>query len=75
MYSTFEMQKDKRDYGTRRTIFTGPQYLYPADKINPYREVKWNDQGLLEYNLREGCQPPPEAEEGEEEAVEGEEEE
>ena len=70
MYSTFEMQKDKRGYDTRRTLFTGPQYGYPADKISPYRAVKWNEQGLLEYELREGCTAPPDGDEGEAEEAE-----
>ena len=65
MYSAFEMQKDKRGYGIRRDVFTGPMVLYPADRIDPYRQIKWNDMGLLEYEMIPGCKAPEE--EGEEE--------
>ena len=68
MYSAFEMQKDKRGYGNRRDVFTGPMVIYPEDRINPYRKVKWNDLGLLEYEMIPGAHVPND--EGEEGAAE-----
>lgn len=49
MYSAFERQKDKRSYKDRYSIFTGPMYGYPAERINPQRRVTWNDQGQPVY--------------------------
>ena len=63
MYSTFERQKDKRSYGDRRTLFTGPQYLYPAERIKQKRVIKWDDAGLPQYEFVEGYVPDPEEEE------------
>lgn len=50
LYSRFERQPDKRAYGEKHTVFTGPTYLFPADKINPTRVIKWDENsGLPTY--------------------------
>lgn len=49
MYSKYERQKDKREYGERRTHFAGPQFLHPAERVQPTRIVKWGEQGLPTY--------------------------
>lgn len=49
MYSKYERQKDKRSYGDRKVLFTGPMRLGPAERIQPHRIVKWNEEGLPEY--------------------------
>ena len=49
-------------------MFTGPMVIYPEDRINPYRKVKWNDLGLLEYEMIPGAHVPND--EGEEGAAE-----
>lgn len=56
MYSEYERQKDKRDFGNRRTIYVGPVYGYPADRIKPQRIVKWGDEGLPTYEDMEGAE-------------------
>lgn len=43
--SKYERRKDKRAYGERRTVFTGPQYLYPADKIKATKNIIWGEAG------------------------------
>ena len=57
MYSKYERTKDKRTYGDRQKLFTGPQYSYAADKIKPAKVVKWTEDGLPEYELVEGAEP------------------
>jgi troponin T len=50
MYSAFERQQDKRDYGSRHEVFHGATRLYPAKRIAPERIVKWDDDtGLPTY--------------------------
>ena len=51
MYSKYERQKDKRSYGDRKVLYTGPQYSGPADRINPSKKVYWNEEGLPTYCL------------------------
>ena len=70
MFSAFEMQKDKRNYGNRREVFSGPMVIYPPEKIDPYRQIKWNEQGLLEYEMIPGCKAPVVPEDEEEEEAE-----
>jgi hypothetical protein len=55
MYSKYERQKDKRTYPERKVVYTGPQYILPAEKIKPSRIVKWNDSGLPTYEDIEGA--------------------
>lgn len=57
MYSEYERQKDKRDFGNRRGIYTGPVYGYPADRIRPQKIVKWTEEGLPLYEEMEGAEP------------------
>lgn len=65
MYSKYERQKDKRDFGERHTVFHGPTWKFPADRIKNTRNVKFNpDTGLPEYEYVEGYNP--DEEEGEE---------
>merc|ERR1719232_1106691 len=40
LYSRFERQPDKRAYKEKFTVFSGPTYLFPAEKNQPYS----NDQ-------------------------------
>jgi len=54
MYSKYERQKDKRSYGDRKVLYTGPQYSGPADRINPAKKVYWNEEGLPTYDAAEG---------------------
>jgi len=49
MYSKYERQKDKRSYDDRMTLYTGPQYLYPAERIKPTKSLRWNEEGLPMY--------------------------
>jgi len=49
MYSKYERQKDKRSYEDRLQMFTGPQFVSPAERIQPQRAVHWNDEGLPTY--------------------------
>merc|ERR1719232_1491220 len=50
LYSRFERQPDKRAYKEKFTVFSGPTYLFPAEKINPTRTIKWDeDSGLPTY--------------------------
>jgi len=50
MYSKYERQKDKRSYDERLTLYTGPQYLYPAERIKPTKSVGWSEEGLPQYS-------------------------
>jgi len=50
MYSPFERQKDKREYGERKVIFKGPQYADPIPRIGPNKKVIWDENtGLPIY--------------------------
>lgn len=49
MYSKYERQKDKRSYDDRLTIYTGPQFLYPPERIKPQKVITWNEEGLPTY--------------------------
>jgi troponin T len=49
MYSKYERQKDKRSYEERLQLYTGPQYLYPAERIRPKKIIRWNDEGMPIY--------------------------
>jgi len=49
MYSKYERQKDKRSYDDRMTLYTGPQYLYPAERIKPQKAIHWSEEGLPVY--------------------------
>lgn len=51
MYSKYERQKDKRAYGDRKTLYTGPQWGSPADRIKPQKTVKWSEEGLPTYEV------------------------
>lgn len=59
MYSKYERQKDKRSYDEKKTLYTGPMYSGPAEKIRPQKIVRWNEEGLPIYE--EGTEPPPPA--------------
>jgi len=63
LYSRFERQPDKRKYGEKYTVFTGPTYLFPAEKIAPARIVKWDENtGLPIYEDMPGVVRAAEAE-------------
>jgi len=49
MYSKYERQKDKRSYDDRMNLYTGPQYLYPAERIKPTKQLHWSEEGLPVY--------------------------
>jgi len=49
MYSKYERQKDKRPYSERKTLYSGPQWGYPPDRIKPQKIVKWSEEGLPMY--------------------------
>ena len=68
MYSRFERRQDKRNYTEKHVVFHGATYLYPAEKINPCRIVKWDDNtGLPIYEDIPGMERPDEEAEAEEE--------
>jgi len=50
MYSKYERQKDKRSYDERMNLYTGPQYLYPAERIKPTKVLRWTEEGLPAYS-------------------------
>jgi len=55
LYSAFERQPDKRSYGEKHTVFTGPTYLFPAARVTPKRKIKWDpNSGLPSYEDLEG---------------------
>jgi troponin T len=56
MYSKYERQKDKRSYDERLTLYTGPQYVYPPERIKPTKIVGWNEEGLPMYREHEAGQ-------------------
>jgi len=45
MFSKYERQKDKRTYGDRKVLYTGPQWSGPAERIKPSKIVSWNEEG------------------------------
>jgi len=49
MYSKYERQKDKRVYVERKGIFTGPQFVLPPERIRPSKIVRWNEEGMPQY--------------------------
>jgi len=49
MFSKYERQKDKRTYGDRKVLYTGPMFGGPADKIKAEKFVAWNEEGLPIY--------------------------
>lgn len=51
MYSKYERQKDKRPYSERKNQYTGPQFLYPPERIPPQKVIKWNEEGLPIYEI------------------------
>lgn len=58
MYSKYERQKDKRNYDERLQLYTGPQYLYPAERIKPQKILRWNEEGMPIYGeLTDSSQP------------------
>lgn len=64
MYSPFERQKDSRSYDQRQVVFTGPQFLFPAQKIQPTRILKFNEaSGQPEYEYIPGMEPKDDEEE------------
>lgn len=57
MYSKYERQKDKRSFGERHTVFHGPTWLFPAERVRPTKTVKFNaDTGLPEYEEIPGAE-------------------
>jgi len=57
LYSRFERQPDKRVYKEKYTVFTGPTYLFPAEKIQSTRIVKWDENsGLPVYEAIPGME-------------------
>jgi troponin T len=54
MYSKYERQKDKRSYEERLQLFTGPQYLYPPERIRPKKIIRWNEEGMPIYGDADG---------------------
>jgi len=49
MYSKYERQKDKRSYVERKVIYTGPTFVLPPERIRPSKIVKWNEEGMPQY--------------------------
>jgi len=49
MFSKYERQKDKRSYGDRLQLFTGPQFVSPVERIKPQKVIHWNEEGLPVY--------------------------
>jgi len=49
MYSKYERQKDKRSYGDRHVLYTGPQWAHPVERITPQKIVRWNEEGMPIY--------------------------
>lgn len=50
MYSKYERQKDKRSYDDRLNLYTGPQFVYPPERIKPKKVVAWNEEGIPIYS-------------------------
>jgi len=68
MYSKFERQQDKRVYAEKKTVFKGPSYAFPAERIAAGRSIVWNEEGLPSYVPLGSAPPAPAAEEAAEEA-------
>jgi len=61
LYSRFERQPDKRVYKEKHTVFTGPTYILPPERIAPCRIVKWDENtGLPIYEEIPGAVPAEE---------------
>lgn len=58
MFSKYERQKDKRTYSDRKTLYTGPMFGYPAERIKPNKIVKWSEEGLPIYGEGAAEQAP-----------------
>jgi len=43
MYSKFERQQDKRNFGERHTVFIGATWAVIPDKIAPTKQIVWNE--------------------------------
>ncbi|ESN96854.1 hypothetical protein HELRODRAFT_178654 [Helobdella robusta] len=50
MFSKYERQKDKREYGERKDRFAGPQFVPPVDKIKPTKFIQWDEEGMPLYS-------------------------
>jgi len=63
MFSKYERQKDKRPYNERHSVYTGPQYINPPERIKPTKYVKFQEGGgMPSYeDIPEGGIPPPAA--------------
>jgi troponin T len=72
MYSKYERQKDKRSYDERLQLFTGPQYLYPPERIRPKKILRWNEEGMPVYGDAGDAPADGAAPAAEQAAVEGE---
>jgi len=70
MYSKYERQKDKRSYDERLNLYTGPQYLYPPERIKPQKVVHWSEEGLPMYGVGGEDAAAP-AQDAEQPAVDG----
>jgi len=57
MFSKYERQKDKRTYDDRKTLYTGPQFGCPPERIKPLKIVGWTEEGLPCYSGGEGPAP------------------
>jgi len=55
MFSKYERQKDKRTYVDRKTLYTGPQFGCPPERIKPQKIVSWTEEGLPVYGPGEGA--------------------
>jgi len=53
MFNKYERQKDKRSYDDRKTLYTGPMWGGPPDRIKPNKIVRWNEEGLPMYESGE----------------------
>jgi len=49
MFSKYERQKDKRTYDDRKTLYSGPMFGAPPDRIKPQKIVSWSEEGLPIY--------------------------
>merc|ERR1712004_37446 len=50
LLSPFERQPDKRTYKEKHTKFIGPTYCFPPKRIEPVREIIWDENtGLPSY--------------------------
>jgi troponin T len=58
MFSKYERQKDKRSYRERKVVYTGPQYLLPAERIRPTKSISWNEEGMPQYHEGAGEAAP-----------------